>query len=194
MPDPFQPLLDIFRSLIASNPTQIWSGVPAVLVPLIIFLLRTTDQTLSTVRMLLISWGYRRAVWLVGLLQSLFFLSAVVGVFEQLSNPLNLIAYAAGYGAGSALGITIEGWLAPGHAILRVVSTGRASSLVDALREAGRGVTEIPGQGLHGTVGVLLCSVPRRRVQELRDQVLEIDPNAFITVEKIRILGGGWLH
>ncbi|MDX1600074.1 MAG: DUF5698 domain-containing protein [Anaerolineales bacterium] len=189
-----QTLLATLQSLISSDPTQIWSAVPAALVPVIIFLLRTTDQTLSTVRMLFISWGLRRAVWVIGLLQSLFFLSAVAGVFDQLTNPLNLIAFAAGYGAGSALGITIEGWLAPGHAILRVVSTGRSGSLVEGLRAAGRGVTEIPGQGLNGTVGVLLCSVPRRKIQDLRDQVLEIDPNAFVTSEKIRILGGGWIH
>lgn len=191
-------LLETLQVLIAklahAGPGGLWAFVPAGLLPPVIFLLRATDQTLATLRTLLVSWGRRRAVWALGLLQSLFFLAAVAGVFEQLSNPFNLVAYAAGYGAGSALGITIEGWLAPGHAILRVVSSGRGAELVGAMRAAGRGVTELPAHGRHGTVSVLLCSVPRRRLRQAQAQLQAIDPTAFVSVEKVHILGGGWIH
>lgn len=187
-------LSQLLQTLTSSDPALIWAGLPPTLLPLVIFFLRTVDQTLSTVRMLLVSWGMRRSVWLIGLLQSIFFLSAVAGVLGQLTNPLNLIAFAAGYGAGSALGITVEGWLAPGHAILRVVSPGMGSALVDELRAAGRGVTELPAQGREGTVSVLLCSVSRRRINKTRAQLLQIDPTAFVTVEKVRVLHGGWIH
>lgn len=193
MSELFTLLGQLLQNLTSSDATLIWAALPPAVLPLVIFLLRTVDQTLSTLRMLLVSWGMRRSVWFIGLLQSMFFLSAVAGVLGQLTNPLNLIAFAAGYGAGSALGITVEGWLAPGHAILRIVSPGRGSALVEALRAAGRGVTELPGKGHQGTVSVLLCSVPRRRVNKTRAQLLQIDPTAFVTVEKIRVLQGGWI-
>jgi uncharacterized protein YebE (UPF0316 family) len=187
-----QSLLDLLRDLGRLN-AQVWSGWPASWLPLAIFALRTTDQTLSTIRMLVSNQGRHLAAWLLGLMQALLFIGAISGLLGQLTNPWNLVAYAAGYGAGAAVGITIDNWLAPGHAILRIVSPGKGTGLVNALRSAGRGVTEIPGKGLEGTVSVLLCTVPRRRVAATRSALLAIDPDAFITVEPIRVLDGGWV-
>lgn len=184
-----QTLLDTIQSGISGT---IWGTIPAMFIPPAIFAMRATDQTLSTLRILFVTRGERLISWVLGAFQALFFVSAVAGVLGQLSNPFNLIAYAAGYGVGSALGITIERWLGPGHVILRVVSPGRGAALVERLRRAGWGVTEIPGQGLHGTVSVLLCTVPRRQLNAARIHSLSTDPEAFITVERVSVLRGGW--
>jgi uncharacterized protein YebE (UPF0316 family) len=188
----FQSLLDLIAGIIRAN-SLLWSDWPAFALPLVIFLLRSTDQTLSTVRMFVTNQGRRGAAWILGLLQAVLFVSAISGVLGQLTNPWNLMAYAAGFGAGAVLGITIDNALAPGHAFLRVVSQGQGPKLVGALRAAGRGVTELPGKGLAGTVSVLLCAVPRRKVAETQTTLLAIDPNAFVTVEQIRVLDGGWV-
>jgi len=185
-------LVDWIGSIGRSN-ALLWANWTAGTLPLAIFLLRATDQTISTVRMFVTSQGRRGAAWLLGLLQALLFIGAISGILGQLTNPWNLVAYAAGYGAGSVLGITIDNFLAPGHAFLRVVSQGQGPLLVSALRDAGRGVTEMPGKGLEGTVSVLLCAIPRREVVPTRTTLLAIDPNAFVTVEQIRVLDGGWV-
>ncbi|MGA9533026.1 MAG: DUF5698 domain-containing protein [Anaerolineales bacterium] len=187
-----QGTFELIRSIIQTN-AMLWAGRPAVALPLVIFLLRATDQTLSTVRMFVTNQGRRGPAWLLGLLQAILFISAISGILGQLTNPWNLVAYAVGYGAGSVLGITIDNALAPGHAFLRVVSQGQGPQLLSALRAAGRGVTELPGKGLAGTVSVLLCAVPRRKVGEARATLLSIDSNAFITVEQVRVLDGGWV-
>lgn len=192
MPSPLESIQILLHSVQAAAASSIWGSIPPQLLPPAIFIMRAVDQTFSTLRMLSVTRGERVHSWLLGALQAFFFVSAVAGVLGQLFNPLNLIAYAAGYGAGSALGITIESWLAPGHTILRVVSPGRGSAMVENLRRAGWGVTEIPGHGLHGTVSVLLCTVPRRQLNAAQNRSLSTDPEAFITVERVRVLRGGW--
>jgi uncharacterized protein YebE (UPF0316 family) len=173
--------------------TMFWAQIPLTSGPLAIFLLRSLDQTAATFRTLLTSQGKRALAWLFGLAQASFFLVAFSGLLAELNQPLSAIAFAAGYGTGAFLGITVDRWIAPGHSILRVVSTGKGSALVEALRQQGRGVTELPGRGRSGTVSVLLCTIPRRRVQQVRDSLMAIDPTAFITAENIRVLQGGWL-
>lgn len=178
---------------ITTSAGGLWDFLPTAWWPVAIFLLRTADQTAATVRTLVINQGDREFAWPLGFVQAILFLLGVAGVFAQLENPWNVIAFAAGYGAGSVVGVTVENWMAPGHAILRIVSKGQGPALVEALRTSGRGVTELPGQGRHGTVTVLLSTVPRRQVGLTRDTLLAVDPEAFVTVENVRILQGGWV-
>ncbi|MFP3854191.1 MAG: DUF2179 domain-containing protein [Anaerolineales bacterium] len=170
-----------------------WVQVPLGSGALAIFILRSLDQTASTFRTLVTSQGRRAVAWALGLVQAFLFLFAFSGLLAQLDQPLSILAFAAGYGTGAFLGISIDRWVAPGHSILRIVSSGKGPALVQALRQQGRGVTEMAGRGLGGTVTVILCAIPRRRVEQARRSLLAIDPEAFITIEDIRVLHGGWL-
>lgn len=185
-------LLFILKEIQLSS-AQFWAQIPMGSGPLAIFILRSLDQTASTFRTLVTSQGRRALAWALGLAQAFLFLLAFSGLLAELDQPLSILAFAAGYGTGTFLGITIDRWIAPGHSILRVVSTGKGAALVQALRQQGRGVTEMAGRGLAGTVTVILCAIPRRRVEPARRALLAIDPEAFITVEDIRVLHGGWL-
>jgi uncharacterized protein YebE (UPF0316 family) len=88
--------------------------------------------------------------------------------------------------------MTIESNVAPGHSLLRIISSQRGNLITDKLRVLGRGVTDISAKGVEGMVSVLLCYVPRREVRRTKDQILSIDPDVFITVENVRELRGGW--
>jgi uncharacterized protein YebE (UPF0316 family) len=171
-----------------------WAQIPLVAGPLTIFLLRSLDQTAATFRTLVITQGRRGLGWLLGLLQAGFFLAAFSGLLSQLDQPLNALAFAAGYGTGGFLGISIDRWIAPGYAILRIVSPGKGTALAQALRSQGLAITELAGRGLQGTVSVLLATIPRRQVLKLRSQLLELEPDAFITAENIQVLQGGWFE
>jgi uncharacterized protein YebE (UPF0316 family) len=189
-------VLDLIRSVLVPSMSTAqgggWLGLPAAAVPWVIFGLRAVDQTISTVRTLATVQGERRLAWALGFVQSFLFITAVAGVLSSLTQPVNLVAYAAGYASGQALGISLEGWMSRGHSVLRVISSGKGQAVVDALRDNGWGVTELPGQGLEGTVGVILCAVPRRRIRSAKSTILGIDPLAFVTVQHVRLLGGGW--
>lgn len=171
---------------------DVWFPFPSEYLPVGIFLLRTTDITISTLRTFAMARGNRLATWLLALMQALFFITAVSAVIVQIQNILNLIAFAAGMATGNVLGITIEGWLAPGHSLLRVYSPGHGTELAQKLRELGHGATEISGKGQNGTVSLIMCYVPRRMVPKIKDQMILTDPEAYISVENVRQLQGGW--
>jgi len=181
--------------LVASSPSATragWDEIPALLLPLLIFGLRTTDLTLSTLRMLVTVRGRRAAAWVLGFGQALVFISAVAGVLSRLEDPWNWIAYAAGFGTGNVVGILLESRLAPGHSLLQVVSPRRGQAVSEALRGSGHGVTTLAARGREGTVSLILCYVPRRQVEAAHTEILGADPEAFVTVGHVRQVRGGW--
>jgi len=171
---------------------EAWLPIPAAYLPIAIFLLRTTGISISTLRTFSVARGRRLAAWLLGFTQSLLFVTAISAVLTQLQNPLNLLAFAAGMATGNVIGITIDGFLAPGHSLLRIYSPGRGESIAAELRGLGHGATVVAGKGLNGTVNLIYCYIPRRRVRMIKDQVIIKDPDAYISVENVRQLRGGW--
>jgi uncharacterized protein YebE (UPF0316 family) len=169
-----------------------WGFIPATLLPLLIFGLRTIDITISTLRMLFVVRGRRAHTWILGLVQAFLFVASIAGVLGNLQDPLNLVAYAVGFATGSVLGIMIEARLAPGNSLLRITSAKRGSTILATLHSEGHGATEVSGQGRLGTVSLILCYVPRRQIDRVKQTVVETDPEAFITVDHVRQLHGGW--
>ncbi len=166
--------------------------IPQAWLPLVIFSLRTSDLTLSTVRMLSVIRGNRWLAWLTGFAQALLFITAVVGMLANLNNLWNLIAYAAGFATGNVVGILLESRFGMGHTLLQVLSLSRGDAVAEALRAHGFGVTVLPAQGPGGTVGLLLCNLRNRELERARQQVLAADPQAFLAAEDVRALRGGW--
>ena len=169
-----------------------WGLIHPMIVPLLIFCLRTITLTLATLRMLTVVRGHRAIAWFLGILHSSLFVITIAGVLGNLQNPWNLIAYAAGLATGNVLGMTIEAKLAPGHSLLRITSARRGTAILESLHGYGHGATEYSGQGRSGTVSVILCYVPRRQVEQVKRQVVNTDPEAFVTVDHVRQLRGGW--
>jgi uncharacterized protein YebE (UPF0316 family) len=179
-------------SFLPPPPGLNWAAVLPAWAPLLIFILRATAITFATLRELTVVRGNRLSAWGFGFIQSLLFVLAISGVLVYLDNPLNLIAYATGYATGNFLGITLEARAAPGHALLRIISSHRGKTVLEKLHRIGHGATEIAGHGGAGTVSVILCYVPRREIENMRKRISTWDPGAFIAVEHVRQLRGGW--
>lgn len=152
-----------------------------------IFLLRIGDVSISSVRIVTLMRGRIWLAALMGFFESLFWVSAAAIVFANLDNPVRIIAFAAGFAAGTALGGHIERWLAMGTAFIRVVSSVDANPVADALRLNGYPVTVLNAEGRDGEVRVNFLVLPRRKVKDALAIVSEINPAAFVTVEDIRI-------
>jgi uncharacterized protein YebE (UPF0316 family) len=158
----------------------------------LIFLLRVSDMTLDTLRVLMVMRGKKGIAWILGFFQSAIFILAISSVLTHLDNPLNIIGYAAGFATGNVVGMWIEERLAIGHVSITIVSSRRGAAIADHLREKGFAVTEIPARGKDGMVSLLSCSVLRKNVDDVRKLANEMDPEAFITAEDVRPVRRGF--
>lgn len=157
-----------------------------------IFMLRVINQSLDTLRVMMMLRGRKLASWILGFAETAVFVIALGSVITGLDNVLNIIAYSAGFATGNTLGMWVEDRLAIGYINLRVVSSKRGNALVERLRKAGFGVTEIPARGKDGTVSLLNLSVRRKEVDEVQELVEGVDKTAFITSEEMRPLRRGF--
>lgn len=150
---------------------------------LLIFGLRIIDVSLGTLRIGFLVRGNRRLAGLFGFFESLIWLIAAAQVLSNLDSPVKFIAYAAGYAAGTMLGVSIERWLAIGNSIMRVVSPVDSPDVEEVLRQAGFYVTVLNAKGRDGDVRVSFSVLPRRRIQEALKLVGNSNPQSFVTFE-----------
>jgi uncharacterized protein YebE (UPF0316 family) len=165
---------------------QAWLGAG------LIFLLRVSDMTLDTLRVLVVMRGRKAIAWILGFFQAAIFVLAISSVLKDLNNIVNVFGYAAGFATGNVIGMWIEERLAIGHTHLRIVSSRRGSAIADRLREDGYAVTEVAGRGKDGMVTVLNCSVLRKNVDRVRKIINDVDAEAFITAEDVRPVRRGF--
>ena len=154
---------------------------------LLIFALRIGDVSIASVRIVTLMRGKIWLAALLGFFESLFWVSAAAIVFTNLDHPIRIVAFAAGFAAGTLLGGFVERWLAMGTALLRVIASVDSPPVAPALRQAGFAVTVLNAEGRDGDVRLSFLVLPRRRVKEALAIVGEINPEAFLTVEDIRI-------
>jgi uncharacterized protein YebE (UPF0316 family) len=161
--------------------------------PLFLFCLRICDVSMSTMRTVLSVRGQKRIVPFIGFVEILMWLQAVGAATKFMSNPLIALGYAAGYAAGSFVGLTIEEKLAIGFSTVRVISSHAGMEIADALRSHGYGVTQFGAFGRLGRVEVLLVVCKRKQLRHVLAQVRGCDRSAFITVEEPKSMHQGIL-
>jgi uncharacterized protein YebE (UPF0316 family) len=158
----------------------------------LIFVLRVTDMTLDTMRVLVVMRGRKGVAWVLGFFQAAVFVLAISSVLSNLKNPLNILGYAAGFATGNVVGMLIEERLAIGHTQLSIISSRLGTAIIEKLRADGYAVTEIPARGMDGMVTMLSCSVLRKQVDQVHKIVNQVDPTAFIVAEDVRPVRRGF--
>ena len=150
---------------------------------LIIFTLRLADQSLGTMRALLVSKNKPIYAALIGLVESAIWIVAISQVIKDIDDPVLIGAYAAGFAAGTILGTYIERIVGVGNIVVRVFTASNSPSVAETLRDNGHGVTVIDGEGKDGPVKIYLCVIPRRKLKSVLSMIEEINPNAYITTD-----------
>ena len=170
-----------------------WLTWSAAGTALMIFCLRICDVSVGTVRVLFTVKGHRLLGSTLGIVESAIWIFAISRLFGKVNDPMSMAGWALGFGAGTAIGITIEQWIGHGHVLVRVISPRHAVRLKSLLVSEGFGVTSLNGQGRDGAeVVVLFVVAPRRRQRLVLENIQHIDPDAFITVEPVNQAIGGY--
>jgi uncharacterized protein YebE (UPF0316 family) len=150
---------------------------------LIIFSLRLADQSLGTMRALLVAKNKPIYAALIGLVESAIWIVAISQVIKDIDDPVLIGAYAAGFAAGTILGTYIERMVGVGNIVVRVFTASNSPSVAETLRDNGHGVTVIDGEGKEGPVKIYLCVIPRRKLKSVLAMIEEINPNAYVTTD-----------
>ena len=150
---------------------------------LIIFSLRLADQSLGTMRSLLVAKNKPIYAALIGLVESAIWIVAISQVIKDIDDTVLIVAYAAGFAAGTILGSYIERIVGVGNIVVRVFSPANSPSVAEALRENGHGVTVINGEGKDGPVKIYWCVIARRKLKSVLKMIEEINPKAYITTD-----------
>lgn len=160
---------------------------------LFIFLARVFDVSLATIRMLMVVQGRRIQAAIIGFFEVSIYVIALGKVVNSLDNIGNLLAYALGFACGNYIGITIENKIALGKLAAQVViKDGSDIDIVEHLRDNGFGVTVINGEGKEGIRKVLHIVLNRKDLDKLKRVIYEYENNAFITVNTIDPISGGY--
>ena len=149
----------------------------------LIFLLRVVDVSIGTVRIVILGRGSRGRAAVLGAIEAFIWVLAAARVLDGLDDIWRMAAFAAGYGAGTALGVTMERWLAMGSALVRIVAPSSSPRAAEGLRALGYAVTVLAGDQSGDEVRVSLVVVPRRELKDVYREVARLNPEALVTIE-----------
>ena len=149
---------------------------------LLIFVLRLIDQSLTTVRALVVSKNPVLGAF-IGLIESAIWILAVSQVIKDINDPVLIAAYAFGFAGGTLLGIQLEKFIGVGSAVVRVFSPSKSVRIAKKLRKKGFMVTEINAKGRDGAVTISWCIVPRRKLSKVLSIIRSINPDAYVTTD-----------
>ena len=166
----------------------------AILGALLIFVLRVGNMSLDTLRVLFVMRGKKLFTWILGFIQAMLWVFILTSVLNSLDNLINIVAYAAGFATGNIVGMMIESRLAIGHIHLQIISPNRGTAIMEALRENGYAVTEVPARGKDGMVTLLSCNIRRRQIRKIESMISGIDEEAFVTTSDVRSVQRGFWH
>ena len=170
------------------NDTQMFS---LVLLPLLIFFARILDVSLGTLRIVFISRGMKFFASFAAFFEVLIWLLALGEIMKNLTNPVNFIAYSAGYAAGNFMGIYLEEKIAVGMINLKIITTGTTKDLLERFRMENFGFTINIASGAVGDVTVISSVLRRRDMKKVNELVKKFAPEAFVSVEDIRTVDKG---
>jgi uncharacterized protein YebE (UPF0316 family) len=172
--------------------TLLWS--------LLIFCSRVADVGLGTTRIQLIVRRRKFLAALIGFFEVLIYILIVSRVIADIGNwqgwvsVLPVVAYAAGFGVGTLLGVFLSEKMGHGVVEITIITHGPAEVVETAVREAGYALTRYEGAGREGPVEVLTTVCSMRQTPRLIQVVTHADPKAFIYTHELTGLRGGYVY
>jgi len=166
----------------------------ALVTALVIFVLRILNNSIGTIRLIVMARQQRGITVVLAFFEALTFAVTIAGVATDLSNLLNLFAYCAGFAAGNWVGMWIEARYIVSYVRVNIFAKEKGHEIAVALREKGFGVTESVGEGLEGRVEWLHSIATRRDAPGIIDTVNSINPAAFTFLEEARSVQRGTIR
>lgn len=166
---------------------ELLNNASPIVVAGLIFLLRIVDVSLGTVRTISVVQGRVKLSVLLGFLEVLVWVTAVVGVLQRVSeSPVVMFGYALGFAAGNATGILLERRMALGDVIVRIITSSDHREFSALFRQQSGHATTFSGRRDGEAVEMYFTTCRRRDVRPLIRSARRIDPDLFYSIDPIR--------
>jgi uncharacterized protein YebE (UPF0316 family) len=156
-----------------------------------LFLARTIDMSLGTLRHVFVVQGRKYPAAAVGFVEIAVYTVALGLVVSAADEPLRLLVFSAGFAAGIICGVSIEERLALGHRSLQVIVDEEAFSFVEESRLEGHPATVWKAEGRDGVKLVINLLLTRREALPLAKRIRERMPAAFVLLSETKYFMGG---
>jgi uncharacterized protein YebE (UPF0316 family) len=163
---------------------------------IIIFIAKTIEVSISTIRLVYVNKGERIKGAVLGFVEVMIWILVVSSVLHNITDdPFKIFAYAAGFSLGNYLGVSIESKIAVGLASIQVVvSEEDGDKLADVLRDHEFGVTIIDGKGKDDSKkDLLFIQLKRKKIPAAIKLIKETDPKAYISINDVKSIVGGFI-
>ncbi len=162
-----------------------------VLLPLLICLARIADQSIGTLRLILVAKGYRIVAPILAFFESLIWLLAVSQILKHLDNWVTFVAYGLGYAIGNYVGIVLEERLSLGNVIIRVFPKSNYNELKDYMNSHNIGYTIMDAEGRMGGLKIIFSIISRKSLPEYIKMIESTSPDAFYSIEEVKSVKKG---
>ncbi len=163
--------------------------VPWVLIPLFIFCARIIDVSISTIRIIFLGKGFRKLAAILGFIESVVWITAISQIMQNLNNPVYYLFWGLGFAAGTYIGIVLEGKLAMGQVVVRIITRHDATALNEYLFSKNFSITSVDARGtLADNVKIMFLVIQRTQIPEVVSIIKEYNPMAIYTVEDVRLV------
>ena len=173
----------IIKFITAASPLELF----------LIFISKIVEVAIATLRVILISKGYRKQGTMLSFVEILlwtFIASRVIMGFIEA--PIKGIAFCFGFSIGVYIGSLIESKIAMGRVLIQTIISKESEKLiVGSMRERGYGVTTMQAQGMNSEKTVLMIFANSKGKEEIIGEIHRLDQTAMIITNDISTLHGG---
>src|SRR5690606_14473205 len=134
---------------------------------------------INSIRIIYVLGGRKATATILGFFESLIWLMAISQIFEHLDNWICYVAYPGGFAVGILVGMIIEGRIAYGKVIVRIITRKETLQLRQFLEGMGFRYTWLKAVGRDGEENVVFTVLEREKLDDLLPFLRESLPTAF---------------
>ena len=156
-----------------------------ILTYILIFIFKIIENTLSTLRIILVSNGKKIiGAILQGIASIVWVISTSLVVINIQKDPLKILAFTSGALIGSYIGSIIEEKLALGtNIITTIINKNLTEKIIYALKKQKHEAIILNGKNIYEQKNILLIIVKRKQNQNIIKLIKNIDKSAKIIIE-----------
>lgn len=178
-----------------------WEGLIRILTAvtiwelLLILTARIVEVSIGTLRVILMSKGYRLISAILAFVEILIWVMVASRVIVNIAEtPIKVVVYALGFALGVFFGSILEGKVALGNVLIQAILPEiKGLELVNMLRDEGLAVTTIKAEGKESGKIVLMIYSRRKQRAEIVSMITGYEESAVIVSNDLASIHGGYI-